>query len=255
MRKKIWIGILFTLLLCSGCTRKEEGLVLTPLGESKESSQVTGAETEDASQETETGDGTLEAADAAINGTGSQETGATSLMEEVDTTLYLYICGEVREPGVYELPVGSRVFDAVDAAGGFTEEADETYVNLVASVSDGMQIRIPGKEETAVAKEETTNSSSIVVVSESLVAGEAASSGNGDGIVNDGDQGGNNGLININTADVSGLCEIPGIGESRANDIISYRQEHGGFETIEDIMKVTGIKDKMFAKIKDKITV
>ena len=147
--------------------------------------------------------------------------------------VYVYICGEVIKPGVYELSGDSRIYEAVDAAGGFTENAARESVNLASKVSDGMQITIYNKEEAA-----------------SLPAGSGSAVGNTG-------QGGTSGsgLVNLNTATKEELMTLKGIGEAKAEDIIRYREKSGGFKKIEDIMKISGIKEAGFQKIKDNITV
>lgn len=138
-------------------------------------------------------------------------------------TVYVHICGAVAEPGVYALPEESRVIDAVEAAGGLLADAAEEAVNLAEKVTDGMQIVILDQEEAdAEAKQEAERTA---------------------------------GLVNLNTATKEQLMELPGIGESRADDILRYRESVGGFRTIEEIMQVPGIKDAGFQKIKDRITV
>ena len=147
--------------------------------------------------------------------------------------VYVYICGAVIKPGVYELSEDSRIYEAVDAAGGFTENAARESVNLASKVSDGMQITIYNKEEAA-----------------SLPAGSGSAVGNTG-------QGGTSGsgLVNLNTATKEELMTLKGIGEAKAEDIIRYREKSGGFKKIEDIMKISGIKEAGFQKIKDNITV
>lgn len=137
----------------------------------------------------------------------------------------MHVCGAVVRPGVYELPAGSRIVDAVDMAGGLREDAEESYVNLANTPSDGEQIFIPTKEEAEHLKQV------------SQIAEE------------------NLGKVNINTADKDLLCSLPGIGETRAESIITYRQQNGLFASIEDIMMVSGIKESSFQKIKELITV
>ena len=156
--------------------------------------------------------------------TGQQipETDAAVSKSE-ENVFYVHICGEVYDPGVYAMPEGSRIFEVVDAAGGLTEEASEESLNLADVISDGMQIVIISKEEAASRRN-----------------AELAESA---------------GIVNINQASKEQLMTLTGIGESRAEDIIRYRKEHGGFQTIEEIMKVPGIKDAAFQKIKDSIGV
>lgn len=168
------------------------------------------------------------------------------------STLFVHICGEVMEPGVYELPAGSRIFEAVEAAGGFTEAASTSYVNLAQELSDGWKVEIPVLGESV----ENMASEQKMAGSEGVAVGEAAGI-TADGISATGAAGSmaENGLVDINTATKQELCTLPGVGESRAESIISYREKNGGFTKIEDIMKVEGIKDGMFSKMKDKICV
>lgn len=137
--------------------------------------------------------------------------------------IYVHICGEVNQPGVYELPEGSRIFEAVEAAGGFTEEAAQASLNLAQVISDEEQIVILTKEEA-----------------ESKARMEREQQA---------------GIVNLNTASKEQLMTLPGIGESRAEDIIRYRKESGGFQSVEEIMNVPGIKESAYLKIKDSITV
>ena len=157
---------------------------------------------------------------------------------EVDNSkaagIYVYICGEVANPGVYELSEDSRIYEAVDAAGGFTENAARESINLASKVSDGMQITIYNKEEAA-----------------SLPAG-GTSAGKNSG---QDQMSGSSSFVNLNTATKEELMTLKGIGESKAEDIIRYREKSGGFKKIEDIMKISGIKEAGFQKIKDSITV
>ena len=135
----------------------------------------------------------------------------------------VHICGEVNNPGVYELAEGSRIFEAVEAAGGFTEEAAQASLNLAQVISDEEQIVILTQDEA----EEKAR----------LEREQAA------------------GIVNLNTASKEQLMTLTGIGESRAEDILRYRQESGGFQAIEEIMNVPGIKESAYLKIKDSITV
>lgn len=145
--------------------------------------------------------------------------------EEQEETIVVYVCGCVKNPGVYELPSDARVSDAVQFASGFQENAAEEAVNLAKKVEDGEQIYIPSKEE----------------------ASQKAYSGKGGQEDDD--------SVNLNTADLEELKTLPGIGDAKAKSIINYREEHGGFENIEEIMQIEGIKDGVFQKIKDKIKV
>ena len=168
--------------------------------------------------------------DASLEGT--EKAAAVSETEAMAPAFVVHVCGEVANPGIYELPAGSRIYEAVKAAGGFTENAAEESVNLASPIEDGVQIRIYSKEEA-----------------ETLAAGAAPF----DGFEASGE--GKEPVVNLNTATKEELMTLSGIGESRAEDIIRYREENGGFQNIEDIMKVSGIKDAAFQKIKDRITV
>ncbi len=158
------------------------------------------------------------------------------------------ICGAVSAPGVYELPAGSRIIDAVEAGGGFLPEADEACCNLAEEIVDGCQIYIMTKSESCAdgqtekkAGIQTSPDSDMQMTDRNVRSNSAPAL--------------ENGLVNLNTADVAALMTLPGIGESRAKAIISYREQHGAFAKIEDIMKISGIKQAAFSKIKDKITV
>ena len=149
---------------------------------------------------------------------------------EERSTVLVYVCGSVVSPGVYELEDGSRVCDALEAAGGFSEGADENRINLAAGVRDGEMIFFP-------------------MVGEDIPEGAAAGLAPTDYAPNGGQQG----LININTADAALLCTLPGIGETRANAIIRYREEHGGFRDITEIRNVSGIGESLYSNIADLI--
>ena len=167
---------------------------------------------------------------------------------EETKTLVVHICGAVSAPGVYELPAGSRIIDAVEVGGGFLPEADEACCNLAEEIVDGCQIYIMTKTESCAdgqtekkAGIQTSPDSDMQTTDRNVRSNSATAL--------------ENGLVNLNTADVAALMTLPGIGESRAKAIISYREQHGAFAQIEDIMKISGIKQAAFSKIKDKITV
>lgn len=155
--------------------------------------------------------------------------------EVADSTIFVHVCGAVEKPDVYQLPDGSRFYEAVEAAGGFRRDACVNYLNLATVLTDGSRLEIP----TYTMVREAAGEGYVIAPDGSKTAGDVA----------------DDGLININTADVSALCSIPGIGESRARSIIAYRQEHGDFKAKEDIMQVTGVKEGMYAKIEEYITV
>lgn len=161
------------------------------------------------------------------------ETSVEVSSSESGSTIFVHVCGKVNDPAVYEFENGARVVEAIEKAGGFMENAATDYLNLAKELSDGEKIYVPDKEEAAGLKPQNEG-----------IAAE--SSGN---VVSADSR------ININTASKEELLSLKGIGDSRAQDIINYRTENGKFAAIEDIMKVPGIKQGAFNKIKDNIRV
>ncbi len=165
--------------------------------------------------------------------------------------VYVQLCGAVKAPGVYKISSASRVFEAIELAGGATEEADVDSVNLARPVADEMKIYVPTKEEV-----ENSNGDYFWEYNDKTFENEASDSedfyNNSDG----GDSyGKDDGLININEATKEKLMELPGIGEAKAEAIINYREENGSFNDISDIMNISGIKEAAFDKIKDLIKI
>ena len=156
-------------------------------------------------------------------------TAVEGAVEETATLsyVYVYVCGAIQNPGVYEVPEGSRLYEVLEYAGGMLEEADDMYLNLAREVKDGEQIVILTSEQTKTADGSILTEQAVGVM----------------------------GLVNINTASVEELTSLNGIGESRARAIIAYREKNGALASVDAIMKVVGIKEALFAKIKDKITV
>lgn len=156
------------------------------------------------------------------------EEAAASASEETAASgeVVVHVAGAVSAPGVYTLPADSRVDDAVRAAGA-TADADLSQLNLAQKLADGQKITVP-------------------------VAGAAPADGSSAATTADSDNGG---LININTATQEELETLPSIGEVRAQAIITYREEHGGFRTTDELMEVSGIGEKIFADISPHITV
>ena len=203
----------------------------------------------DQNRETEPNAGNTDQNREAEPSAGSTDrTELSDASSEEAKTLVVHICGAVSAPGVYELPAGSRIIDAVEAGGGFLPEADEACCNLAEEIVDGCQIYIMTKTENCAdgqtekkAGIQTSPDSDMQTTDRNVRSNSAPAL--------------ENGLVNLNTADVAALMTLPGIGESRAKAIISYREQHGAFAKIEDIMKISGIKQAAFSKIKDKITV
>lgn len=154
------------------------------------------------------------------------------------------ISGAVGKPSVLILPEGSRVYEAVEKAGGFTAEADMRFINQAELLTDGQKLYIPTKEEIKQAQNGAVPSP-ITAGSTGFAAIPGASS----------QQSSDQGLINLNTADSAALQQLSGVGPSTAEKIIKYRNENGPFQSIEDIKNVSGIGDKTFEKFKDKIKV
>lgn len=132
--------------------------------------------------------------------------------------IFVYVCGYVLNPGVYEFNQGERVFNAIEKAGGVIDEADTENINLADILQDGQKIQIKSSSVEALGEE-------------------------------------SDGRVDINTATLDTLMSLPGIGETKAQGIISYRDSGGFFYAVEDIMLVEGIKETLFSKIKDLIKV
>jgi len=170
--------------------------------------------------------------------------------KDTDNFICVYVCGAVNAPDVYTLDPNARIADAVKIAGGLREDAGEEYINLASRLSDGQKIYVPTKEEVMNALENGEEYIGSVV--------NITSNGSGMNQTGSGNQVYQNKTdtrVNINTAGVEELKTIPGVGDSKANKIIEYRNINGRFNTIEDIMLIAGIKDGMFNKIKDYICV
>ena len=144
--------------------------------------------------------------------------------------IVVHVVGAVPRPGVYEFPKGARVRDAIDAAGGLLTDADITFINLAALLEDGQQLDIP-------------------YIGGGTPIAPAATEGPATGVPSNGD------LVNINTATLTQLDALPGIGPTIAQRIIDYRTEHGPFQSINDLMYVSGIGPTTFEKLKNLITV
>ena len=189
--KAVWLPILAAALVSAGCSDKD--------GESLEELSV--------SAESET-----------------EEEGAVPQEEqEPAETVYVYVCGAVNAPGVYELKKDARVFEAITLAGGMTAEAAPEAVSQARTVADGEQIYVPTVREVQM------QGSGV----EDIVTGNADVSGK----------------VNINTAGKEELMTLTGIGEAKAQSILDYREEHGKFGSIEDLMLIEGIKEGVFNKI------
>ena len=172
--------------------------------------------------------------EAALSGEATPETDPS----EQIPTLVVHVAGCVAAPGVYELEEGSRVVDAVEAAGGLTAEADVTSVNLAEPLGDGCKVTIPS---LSLATEGEVSADAASVVSYASATGSMA-----DGAA---------GLVNLNYANAAELCTLPGVGESTAAEIVRDREANGPFASIEDLMRVSGIGEKKFDRLKDMVCV
>ena len=190
------IGLMMAVLL-AGCSGKQDARTVE-LSEAKE-----GSVAEEKEEETE-----------------------ESAIEE-NEEIYVHVCGKVNQPGVYCLPAGSRLYEAIEAAGGLKEGAAAESLNQAQEAKDGQQIYVPSIEESL----------------KEGVSGEGEPAEASDG------------KINLNTAAKEQLMTLTGIGEAKAAAIIRDREENGGFQSIEELMEVDGIKEGVFNKIKDQIKI
>lgn len=195
--KKIFcfLAVLLWMFLVTGCTEKTEEQISFEQVDEDEKSQESGEKKEDT------------AADI----------------------IYVDVCGQVQHPGVYELLPDSRIYQAIEAAGGMTEDAAADSINQAQKLQDGQQIYVPSKEEAA---------------SGTFGTGTNAAAGMQD-----------DGKVSLNTAAKEELMTLPGIGEVKAEAIISYREEKGGFQSIEELKEIEGIKEGVFQKVKDQIRI
>lgn len=237
MKHKIFISLIMTFLLAfvMGCGRDNEiyieqtedtsseyvGDVAEAVGETLD---VVAAEAQSESLSPEMQDGL----------TDSNQDGATWEVEQESEACYVYVCGAVEAPGVYMLNTGDRIYEAIALAGGLTEEANTSTVNQAEMVSDGQMIFVPTREEAAAG---------IVSVSEMGVENTSEQESVSDG------------KVNLNTATLAELMTLSGIGESKAQSILDYRNKNGAFSSVEEIMNVDGIKEGLYNRIKDSIRV
>ena len=148
-----------------------------------------------------------------------QEEAVSQETEDTTETIFVYVCGAVNEEGVYELPAGSRMYEAIEMAGGFRADAMATEMNQAEVLSDAMKIYVPTIEEVLERQSQSS------------------------------------GKVNINQASKEQLMTLPGVGASKAESIIRHREENGRFQKIEDIMEISGIKEGLFEQIKNLIQV
>lgn len=207
------------------------------------------------------GQGTLDpdpasASDAAVEGIIRDEAAATQAPGGADetpepvATAYVHVIGAVVEPGVVDVPVGARVRDVVESAGGLTRAADLTRINLARVVLDGERIWVP------VAGEEPPQEVAGPVPAEGPSARNGAAPGNAaDAGPDAGPDGVGTTVIDLNTADSAALQTLPGVGPVTAESILTWRTEHGAFTTVEELMEVSGIGPRTLEKVKPLVVV
>jgi competence protein ComEA len=216
-KKQIAAALAAAVFVCGGCTgnlkEEQDEILLETVAESSEN-----LEHADDAEQSEAGETLPETAETRLG-----------------STIYVHVCGHVKYPGVYQMQEGSRVYEAIDKAGGMLEEGAGDAMNMAAVLEDGMRIMVPDLAQAAQMIEQ----GAVFDPGSSASVSDRKSSGK----------------VNLNRADVKELMTLTGIGQSRAEAIIRYREEIGSFERIEDVMKVSGIKESAFNKIKDDITV
>ncbi|MDD4112745.1 MAG: helix-hairpin-helix domain-containing protein [Herbinix sp.] len=150
-----------------------------------------------------------------------------------ESVIYVYICGAVVSPDVYQVEEGTRIVDLIKTAGGLTPEAASNYINQAMEAEDGQRIYIPTRDEL-----------------KELSLDEYIKGDNNYQASEETDK-----KVNINTADESELTSLPGIGQAKAKSIIEYRDKNGSFRAITDLMSISGIKEGLFAQIEELIIV
>ena len=184
--------------------------------------------------------------------------------ERVSGKCYVYVCGEVAEPGVYVLESGDRIYEAVEMAGGMTADAGTCAVNLAQSVYDGLMVYIPDREEVAeMAGSMTLAGDGVVSAGGSMnpaggslnPAGGSGAKAGGGSAEGTASESGKDGRLNLNTASLAELMTLSGIGQTKAQAVVNYRDAHGGFSSVEEIMNVDGIKEGLYNRIRDQIKV
>ena len=266
----IWTVLFFlwTASAMTGCARREE-VFLEELDSDEENSNRKAGE-ESTAYENNVAAGENPKKQSAVSDAGSEgntENSALDLLPEtpIPQKIFVDVCGAVVNPGVYELDEGARIFQAVDAAGGYLPEAAINYLNRARSIGDGQQIYVPTEKEVAENLElamakvpealndgDKSGSSGLEEIQGSSVENPSGTVGRDTGSFGDGV--GDDTRINLYTADAGQLSTLSGIGQSKAEAIVAYREEHGDFASIEEIMNVEGIKEGTFSKIKDKIS-
>lgn len=272
--KKIGAGMILCIFM-AGCGSQNEVYLETEVSqetgnpqepeapdtvERLDAPEVFGGEQAEETDLPEVSDGE-QAAEAAL---APETTEAMQQAERVSGKCYVYVCGEVAEPGVYVLESGDRIYEAVEMAGGMTADAGTCAVNLAQSVYDGLMVYIPDREEAAeMASSMTLAGDGVVSAVGSLNpavgslnpaggSGVKAGGGSAEGTAS---ESGEDGRLNLNTASLAELMTLSGIGQTKAQAVVNYRDAHGGFSSVEEIMNVDGIKEGLYNRIRDQIKV
>lgn len=238
---RLWlISLIFIgqVLVFGGCGKQDE-LVFQSDTEQTQSATDSLAleELEQVEQQAEISSEQTQQADADMDMSITQE----------KTLIYVDICGAVEKPGVYQVDSNSRLFEVIELAGGLKEDAATRFVNQARTLVDGEQIVILTKDEAeeALASGELIQTNTAIQGSEAGKSSETGSSANTQISTK----------VNINTASAQELTTLTGVGESKANLIIQYRENNGGFSSTEEIMNIEGIGEKTYAKFAENITV
>ena len=233
------ILLIFTIILSMICV-----VNLTGCRDRKSQEQTELISLDGREPDVEKADGNTEKeAEGSEAGTDDNMTEKAGLKQEKLQICYVHVCGAVKSPGVYELTSDSRLYEAIQMAGGFTDEAAGETLNQAEKIEDGSRIYVPTKEE---AKAGTENNGTFVQNADNEKTDATKSTDAGSTA---------DGKVDINTAGKDELMTLSGIGEAKADAIIRYRDEHGKFQKIEDLMEVEGIKDGVFQKVKDQIKI
>lgn len=240
-------------ICCAGCGRRNMDDLDTLRLEQSRSGTETGDVVQDDSRFSGTFGSTEKTGDSNKNkneNSNSQESdtaGTEQTENDGIQQIFVYVCGAVKTPGVYELKAGARIYEAIACAGGVREDAAEESVNQAQAVSDGERLYIPTDEEVREGME--------AYLQPGIAGGSAGGTepaGRADSAAADGNA---DGKVNINTASMEELKTLNGIGDTRAGSILAYREANGPFGSIEDLMQVEGIKEGVYNKLKDDITV
>lgn len=218
-KKRITVVIMICILLVvvSGCSKEKNSDTLEEVQQREKTESV------EVSDETE-------------NETdGAEQTVDTEPVKKAGSegVIYVFVCGQVTSPGVYELPEGSRICQAIDAAGGMLDTASTDWVNQAETAEDGQKIYVPSQEEAEV-------------MPDGQQTGQMQEASSTEGT---------DGKVHLNTASREELMTLTGIGEKKADAIIRYRESNGGFQSVDELMQVEGIKEGTYNKIKDSIVI